>query len=181
MADRDAGSVQSQRPDPSGRFGGKYVPETLMHALTELESAFRSLASDEDFQKELAGTLRDYVGRESPLYFAERLTRHYARGGGGGDGGGPEVYLKREDLNHTGAHKINNAVAQALLGWGREGSLLRRVLGSTGLPPPLCAPGLGWSAWCIWGLGIWRDRHLMCSGCDFWVLRSEQFILGLLH
>ncbi|CAJ1964187.1 unnamed protein product [Sphenostylis stenocarpa] len=106
MANCDTGSVHSQRPDSRGRFGrfgGKYVPETLMFALTELESAFHSLASDEHFQKELAETLRDFVGRESPLYFAERLTRHYAR-----DGQGPEVYLKREDLNHTGAHKINN-------------------------------------------------------------------------
>ncbi|XP_042500459.1 tryptophan synthase beta chain 1-like [Macadamia integrifolia] len=103
-----------QRPDSFGRFGkfgGKYVPETLMHALTELESAFKSLSGDEEFQKELDGILRDYVGRESPLYFAERLTEHYKRP----NGEGPHIYLKREDLNHTGAHKINNAVAQALL------------------------------------------------------------------
>ncbi|KAF3775658.1 Tryptophan synthase beta chain 2 [Nymphaea thermarum] len=104
----------TQRPDAFGRFGkfgGKYVPETLMYALTELESAFRSLASDDDFQKELDRILKDYVGRESPLYFAERLSNHYKRS----DGTGPKIYLKREDLNHTGAHKINNAVAQALL------------------------------------------------------------------
>ncbi|ESW18433.1 hypothetical protein PHAVU_006G040500 [Phaseolus vulgaris] len=127
MANRDTGSVHSQRPDSRGRFGrfgGKYVPETLMFALTELESAFHSVASDEHFQNELAEILRDYVGRESPLYFAERLTRHYAR-----DGEGPEVYLKREDLNHTGAHKINNAVAQALL-TKRLGK--RRVIAETG-------------------------------------------------
>ncbi|CAJ1964210.1 unnamed protein product [Sphenostylis stenocarpa] len=127
MANCDTGSVHSQRPDSRGRFGrfgGKYVPEILMFALTELESAFHSLASDEHFQKELAETLRDYVGRESPLYFAERLTRHYAR-----DGQGPEVYLKREDLNHTGAHKINNAVGQALLA-KRLGK--RRVIAETG-------------------------------------------------
>ncbi|KAG2263103.1 hypothetical protein Bca52824_070182 [Brassica carinata] len=103
-----------KRPDSFGRFGkfgGKYVPETLMHALSELETAFYSLATDEDFQRELAGILKDYVGRESPLYFAERLTEHYRRE----NGEGPLIYLKREDLNHTGAHKINNAVAQALL------------------------------------------------------------------
>ncbi|XP_073273105.1 tryptophan synthase beta chain 1 [Primulina huaijiensis] len=103
-----------QRPDSFGRFGkfgGKYVPETLMYALTELEAAFKSLATDDDFQKGLNGILRDYVGRESPLYFAERLSEHYKRA----DGKGPHIYLKREDLNHTGAHKINNAVAQALL------------------------------------------------------------------
>ncbi|TKY46828.1 Tryptophan synthase beta chain 2 [Spatholobus suberectus] len=110
----DNGSVLLQRPDSFGRFGkfgGKYVPETLMHALTELEAAFYSLTADEEFQRELAGILKDYVGRESPLYFAERLTEHYKRA----NGEGPHIYLKREDLNHTGAHKINNAVAQALL------------------------------------------------------------------
>ncbi|GAB2284663.1 tryptophan synthase [Dionaea muscipula] len=94
-----------------GRFGGKYVPETLMFALSELESAFRSLSKDHEFQKELDGMLKDYVGRESPLYFAERLTEHYKRP----NGEGPDIYLKREDLNHTGAHKINNALAQALI------------------------------------------------------------------
>ncbi|KAK4491715.1 hypothetical protein RD792_002482 [Penstemon davidsonii] len=150
------------RPDSFGRFGkfgGKYVPETLMYALTELETAFHSLATDHEFQEsdksqnkcntlawwldgfgqarlgqelgppyvhlckgerfielaflgtELEGILRDYVGRETPLYFAERLTEHYKHP----DGKGPHIYLKREDLNHTGAHKINNAVAQALL------------------------------------------------------------------
>ena len=76
-------------------------------------------------QKELDGILKDYVGRESPLYFAQRLTEHYKRA----DGEGPEIYLKREDLNHTGAHKINNAVAQALLAkkLGKE-----RIIAETG-------------------------------------------------
>lgn len=116
------------RPDSFGRFGkfgGKYVPETLMHALTELEEAFHSLAKDEVFQKELDGILKDYVGRESPLYFAERLTDHYRRA----NGEGPHIYLKREDLNHTGAHKINNAVAQALLA-KRLGK--KRIIAETG-------------------------------------------------
>ncbi|CAN7081789.1 hypothetical protein Bca4012_080428 [Brassica carinata] len=117
-----------KRPDSFGRFGkfgGKYVPETLMHALSELETAFYSLATDDDFQRELAGILKDYVGRESPLYFAERLTEHYRRE----NGEGPLIYLKREDLNHTGAHKINNAVAQALLA-KRLGK--KRIIAETG-------------------------------------------------
>ncbi|CAN8230346.1 unnamed protein product [Cochlearia groenlandica] len=117
-----------KRPDSFGRFGkfgGKYVPETLMHALSELETAFYSLATDEDFQRELAGILKDYVGRESPLYFAERLTEHYRRE----NGQGPLIYFKREDLNHTGAHKINNAVAQALLA-KRLGK--KRIIAETG-------------------------------------------------
>jgi len=102
------------RPDSLGRFGqfgGKYVPETLMPALTELEQAFYQYRHESAFQAELQGLLQDYVGRPSPLYFAERLTAHYRRP----DGQGPEIYLKREDLNHTGAHKINNALGQVLL------------------------------------------------------------------
>ncbi|KAK8953896.1 hypothetical protein KSP39_PZI002751 [Platanthera zijinensis] len=120
--------ISAQRPDSFGRFGrfgGKYVPETLMHALTELEAAFRSLSGDDEFQKELGGILRDFVGRETPLYFAEQLTQHYKNS----KGEGPLIFLKREDLNHTGAHKINNAVAQALLA-KRIGK--KRIIAETG-------------------------------------------------
>jgi tryptophan synthase beta chain len=118
----------AQRPDALGRFGkfgGKYVPETLMPALAELEAAFYQYRNDPAFQTELQGLLKDYVGRPSPLYFAERLTAHYARP----DGTGAQIYLKREDLNHTGAHKINNALAQVLLA-KRMGK--QRVIAETG-------------------------------------------------
>lgn len=104
----------TQVPDNLGRFGqygGKYVPETLMPALTELETAYYQYKEDPDFKNELNQLLKDYVGRENPLYFAERLTQHYAKP----DGTGAQIYLKREDLNHTGAHKINNALGQVLL------------------------------------------------------------------
>ncbi len=123
-----ADSSPQNRPDSLGRFGkfgGKYVPETLMPALFELEAAYQQYRNDPDFQQELQGLLRDYVGRPSPLYFAERLTEHYARL----DGTGAQIYLKREDLNHTGAHKINNALAQALLA-KRMGK--QRVIAETG-------------------------------------------------
>ncbi|MDH6076866.1 tryptophan synthase subunit beta [Chrysosporum ovalisporum FSS-45] len=116
------------RPDAAGRFGkfgGKYVPETLMPALSELETAFQQYRHDLRFQTELQNLLRDYVGRPSPLYFAERLTEHYARL----HGTGAQIYLKREDLNHTGAHKINNALAQALLA-KRMGK--QRIIAETG-------------------------------------------------
>ncbi len=121
-------SSSAQRPDNLGRFGqfgGKYVPETLMPALIELEAALKHYCNDSEFQTELQQLLRDYVGRPSPLYFAERLTQHYARP----DGSGPQIYLKREDLNHTGAHKINNAIAQALLAL-KMGK--RRIIAETG-------------------------------------------------
>lgn len=114
-------------PDAFGRFGqygGKYVPETLMPALSELESAYARYENEADFQAELAGLLRDYVGRPSPLYYAERLSAHYAQGGNT-----PQIYLKREDLNHTGAHKINNALGQILLA-KRMGK--KRIIAETG-------------------------------------------------
>ncbi len=118
----------SQTPDNLGRFGrfgGKYVPETLMPALSELEAALEKYRSDSEFQQELQQLLREYVGRPTPLYFAERLTANYARP----DGTGPQIYLKREDLNHTGAHKINNALAQVLLA-KRMGK--QRIIAETG-------------------------------------------------
>ncbi|MFJ7737828.1 tryptophan synthase subunit beta [Lysinibacillus sp. NPDC097287] len=89
-----------------GKFGGRYVPETLMTALLELEEAYDEAMADKAFTDELDYYLKDYVGRETPLYFAENLTKEL---------GGAKIYLKREDLNHTGAHKINNAIGQALL------------------------------------------------------------------
>jgi tryptophan synthase beta chain len=101
------------------------VPETLMPALSELEAALDRYRNEPDFQQELQQLLRDYVGRPSPLYFAERLTSHYARP----DGSGAQIYLKREDLNHTGSHKINNALAQVLLA-KRMGK--QRIIAETG-------------------------------------------------
>ena len=96
-------------PDKMGHFGaygGRYVSETLMPSLLELENAYDHYKNNPDFKKELNYYLKQYVGRETPLYFAERFTEHL---------GGPKVYLKREDLNHTGAHKINNTIGQILL------------------------------------------------------------------
>lgn len=89
-----------------GRFGGKFVPETLMTAVLELDEAYREAKADPDFKLELNNLLKDYVGRETPLYYAKQLTDYI---------GGAKIYLKREDLNHTGAHKINNALGQVLL------------------------------------------------------------------
>jgi tryptophan synthase beta chain len=96
-------------PDATGHFGpfgGRYVPETLMHPLQELEEEYFRAQHDPEFQKELSYYLTEFVGRPTPLYFAERLTKEL---------GGAKIYLKREDLNHTGAHKINNAMGQILL------------------------------------------------------------------
>ena len=103
-----------------GRYGGRFVPETLMAPLEELTTAYEAARADENFQKELDGLLRDYAGRPTPLFFARRLTRH---------AGGARIYLKREDLLHTGAHKINNTLGQILLArlMGK-----RRIIAETG-------------------------------------------------
>ena len=113
----------TKQPDANGhfgQFGGRYVAETLMPALLELEQAYREAQADPHFHREFDSYLKDYVGRPSPLYFARRLTEH---------AGGARIYLKREDLNHTGAHKVNNTVGQALLA-RRMGK--RKVIAETG-------------------------------------------------
>jgi tryptophan synthase beta chain len=116
-------------PDPAalpdtaghfGRFGGRFVPETLMAPLVELEKAYRAAMKDKRFRGRLSGLLTSYAGRPTPLYFAERLTQHC---------GGARIFLKREDLCHTGAHKINNVLGQALLA-ERMGK--RRIIAETG-------------------------------------------------
>lgn len=112
-----------QLPDADGHFaafGGRFVPETLMPALIEVEEAYNRAKADPEFQAQLEYYLRQYVGRENPLYYAERLSEHC---------GGAKIYLKREDLNHTGAHKINNCLGQALLA-KRMGK--KKVIAETG-------------------------------------------------
>jgi tryptophan synthase beta chain len=116
-------STFSHVPDAAGRFGpfgGQFVPETLTQALDELVAEYEKALADKDFQVELDGLLKHYVGRPSPLYHARRLSQRC---------GGAQIYLKREDLNHTGAHKINNTLGQALL-TRRMGK--KRVIAETG-------------------------------------------------
>lgn len=113
----------NQVPDARGHFGpygGRFVSETLIHALDELESLYRRLKDDPEFQAQIDYDLAHYVGRPSPLYFAERWTK---------ETGGAQLYLKREDLNHTGAHKINNTIGQALLA---KHTGKKRVIAETG-------------------------------------------------
>lgn len=110
-------------PDQRGyfaEFGGKYVPEILISALSELETTYREAREDEDFQRDLQYYFENYIGRPSPLYYAKRLTEEL---------GGAKIYLKREDLNHTGAHKINNTIGQVLLARKME---KKRIIAETG-------------------------------------------------
>ena len=118
-------------PDDSGHFGiygGRFVAETLMPLILELEKAYAEAKVDPQFKKEMDGYLTHYVGRPSPLYFAERLTR-IATDGLRPSGGGAKIYLKREELNHTGAHKVNNVLGQILLA-RRMGK--KRIIAETG-------------------------------------------------
>jgi tryptophan synthase beta chain len=129
LADRPSAAELERAVRPNqlgrfGRFGGQYVPETLMPALAELETAAAEAWQDPAFTSRLNHLLRTYVGRPTPLYEAERLSEHYRR-----PEGGPRLWLKREDLNHTGAHKINNALGQALLAL-RMGK--QRIIAETG-------------------------------------------------
>jgi tryptophan synthase beta chain len=128
-------------PDASGhfgRFGGRFVPETLMQPLVELEAAYRAARADARFRRRLRALLASYAGRPTPLYFAERLTRHV---------GGARIYLKREDLCHTGAHKINNVLGQALLAqrMGKSRIIAETGAGQHGVASATAAALLGLS------------------------------------
>src|SRR5690606_5840723 len=129
----------AQFPDVNGRFGeygGRFVSETLMASLLELEQAYAKLKNDEAFQREFDRDLADYVGRPSPLYLAERLTKQI---------GGAKLYFKREDLNHTGAHKVNNTIGQALLAkhLGKKRIIAETGAGQHGVASATVAARLG--------------------------------------
>ncbi|MBS7627165.1 tryptophan synthase subunit beta [Candidatus Bathyarchaeota archaeon] len=129
-----------------GRYGGQYVPETLMAALNDLEEAYMKLKDDETFKRELNYYLREFAGRPTPLYYAENLTRNY---------GGPKIYLKREDLAHGGAHKINNTLGQALLArWMGK----RRVIAETGAGQHGVATAIACAA-----LGLKSEIYMGCE------------------
>ena len=119
-----------------GEYGGKFVPETLMHALKELDETYSNLKSNPKFIEEIDQDLVQFVGRPSPLYFAKRLTDHYS---------GPKIWLKREDLNHTGAHKINNTVGQILLAkaMGKKRIIAETGAGQHGVATATVAARLG--------------------------------------
>lgn len=118
-----------------GLFGGQFVPETAMHALAELEEAYKNLKNDKDFYEEFSDLLKNFVGRETPLYHAKNLSDHYNH----------NIFFKREDLNHTGAHKINNALGQALLAkkMGKKKVIAETGAGQHGVATATAAALLG--------------------------------------
>ena len=132
-------SKKINMPDKNGFFGdygGKFVPETLMFALEELENTYEVLKNDKNFRNQFYKDLSEFVGRPSPLYFAERLSKHYGKG---------SIWLKREDLNHTGAHKINNTVGQILLAkhMGKKRIIAETGAGQHGVATATVAARLG--------------------------------------
>ena len=142
-----------------GQFGGQFVPETLMTAVKQLEEAYVDSKKDPLFQAELKELLKDYVGRENPLYYAKRLTEY---------AGGAKIYLKREDLNHTGAHKINNALGQVLLAkkMGKNKVIAETGAGQHGVASATAAALFGMECTIYMGeedvkrqsLNVFRDR-----------------------
>ncbi|NKB31847.1 MAG: tryptophan synthase subunit beta [Pseudomonadales bacterium] len=139
MSEAELNSMTFDGPDESGHFGpygGIFVGETLIAAVEELQAVYQELSSNEDFWREYDSQLKHYVGRPSPLYFAERLTSHC---------GGAQIYLKREDLNHTGAHKVNNTIGQALLAkhMGKSRIIAETGAGQHGVASATVAARLG--------------------------------------
>ena len=143
-----------QGPDERGRFGvfgGRFVAETLMPLVLEVERAYEATKTDPEFQVELDGYLKNYVGRPSALWFAERLTAHF---------GGAKIYFKREDLNHTGAHKINSCMGQILLArrMGKTRIIAETGAGSMAWPPPPSARCSACRAPSTWARPTWSGR-----------------------
>lgn len=136
-----------------GEYGGAFAPETLMAPLAELEQAYLHYKKQPEFNKELQALLKDYVGRPSPLYFARRLTEKLA---------GAQIYLKREDLNHTGAHKINNTIAQGLLAkyMGKQRLIAETGAGQHGVATATVASLLGMKAVIYMGAQDMKRQHL---------------------
>ena len=132
-------SDKNNLPDQNGffgKYGGKFVPETLMYALEELEFTYEKLKNNNEFKEQFYKDLSEFVGRPSPLYFAERLTKHHGTG---------SIWLKREDLNHTGAHKINNTIGQILLAkyMGKKRIIAETGAGQHGVATATVAARLG--------------------------------------
>ena len=170
--------------NPNGRFGvhgGQYIPETLMNAVIELEEAYNHYKNDPDFNRELTDLLNDYAGRPSRLYYAEKMTK---------DLGGAKIYLKREDLNHTGAHKINNVLGQALLAkkMGKIRLIAETGAGQHGVATATAAALMGMECVVFMGeedtkrqaLNVYRMKHAVSEAMREWTNRisDTQYCLG---
>ena len=164
-----AGTPNSYRAGPDdqgffGLFGGRFVAETLMPLILELEQAYSDAKGDASFQAELAHLSTHYAGRPSPLYFAERLTDHLREvSAASGGGGGAKIYFKRDELNHTGSHKINNCLGQILLArrMGKTRIIAETGAGQHGVRWPPCAPASGCRVKSTWARPTSSGRNPM--------------------
>jgi tryptophan synthase beta chain len=147
-----------------GVHGGQYIPETLMNEIINLENAYEHYKNDPEFVSELDTLFREYANRPSLLYYAENMTK---------DLGGAKIYLKREDLNHTGAHKINNVLGQCLLAkkMGKTRVIAETEQASTVLPLQLSLLLWGLNVKYLWVRKILFARHSMFTEWSFWVQR----------
>ena len=137
-----------QQPNASGHFGkygGSFASETLTHAIEELKAAYAKYQNDPEFLAEFRKELAHFVGRPSPVYHAERMSR---------EAGGAQIFLKREDLNHTGAHKINNVIGQAMLAkrMGKPRIIAETGAGQHGVATATICAAMAWNAWCTWAV-----------------------------
>ena len=159
-------AINGEMPDARGRFGpfgGRYVPETLVPAFERLEQGIQDHLHDAAFQAEFQRELREWVGRPTALSFAPRLSEAW----------GAEVWIKREDLAHTGAHKINNAIGQALLAkrLGAKRVIAETGAGQHGVASAAACARVGLSCSVTWGLSIWNDRRPTSIASGDWVRR----------
>lgn len=147
-----------------GEFGGAYIPEILHRCVEDLRNTYLKVLEDESYRKELRGLLKDYVGRPSPLYFAKRLSQQY----------GCKIYLKREDLNHTGAHKINNALGQALLAkrMGKSRIIAETGAGQHGVATATVCALMDMECIVYMGKRMWNANMPMCRRWRCWERRS---------
>ncbi len=160
LTDKASASV----PDVRGRFGqfgGRFVPETLTQALDQLADEYEKAKRDPAFQRELDYLLKTFVGRPSPLYHAKRLSQTL---------GGAQIWLKREDLNHTGAHKINNTIGQALLTlrMGKTRVIAETGAGQHGVATATACAHFGCHVLSTWAPKIFAVKSPMCLACDCW-------------
>jgi tryptophan synthase beta chain len=170
----NSGPLDLGVPDEKGRFGpfgGRYVPETLMAAVDQLAREYDAACKDPSFWRELDWYLRNYAGRATPLYFARRLTAHL---------GGAKIYLKREDLAHTGSHKINNTLGQTLLTirMGKKRVIAETGAGQHGVATATAAAAFACNAPCTWGRRMFVARISTSSAWNCWAQRSFRWRPG---
>ena len=159
-------------PDAFGKFGihgGRFVAETLMPLILDVENEYEKAIKDQSFISELDMYRKDYIGRPSPLYFAERLTEHF---------GGAKIYLKRDELNHTGAHKINNVIGQILLAkkMGKTRIIAETGAGQHGVATATACALFGFECEVFMGQKILKDRNLMFKECNCWCQNQSSYL-----